>query len=138
MIATYAYEPDGRIRPWAGAALPDPVLTDAEIDAVAVPAGCVAGERPGDVSDATLTERSAGGIDLARWHAGADTLARRAVASLGRRNGWTDEECAAAMSITPRIPCCAPMVRRGRQTGSMMPADACRAYEAAVAAWRMR
>lgn len=139
-MVTATYEDDGRIKPWMGAALAAPVLTDAEIDALGVPAGCVPGTRADDREQLRSSPfgQLNGEAGVERWMAQSDTLHRRLVASLAKRNGWTEAQCAAAHSVGGRLPTSAPIVHqkgrnKGKLTGRMQPVHVVPVLEAAAA-----
>jgi len=106
-----------------------PALTHDEIDALGLPKGCTPGQRP---SDPALLVRSPWKDHLplaerqAEWRARDLDLGRRLVASLVRREGWSEAEAEAALSVTLEVPCC------GHKGRSSYPVDVVAVYREAA------
>jgi hypothetical protein len=106
-----------------------PILSHAEIDALACPAGTAAGQRCSDPEILVSSPWREGEPLAARqaaWRAREMATATRMVAILGDREGWTTEQRDAALSVALDIPTSA--VKRGRS----YPVDAVAVYRAAA------
>ena len=101
------------------------MLTNDQINAIAVPAGWAPGPTPATIDPQEVVENSGGHITPEVYRERARSLGERLVTAAGDRHGWSPEQRAAALDAYWRTPIHA--VRGGRMTGS-------RTYEVLVAA----
>lgn len=94
------------------------MMSHAEIDALAVPAGWTAGPRPIDDSYASSGLIAIYGEARGRemHHEHHERMATRMAEAAGRRYGWTAAQVAAAVEVYPHIPIHAK--RSGRMSGT--------------------